>query len=139
MSPRIRSLVAMALLALALAAPGQAGRTEDFVQDLYRRFAYRQATPSELQYWGPLVERMDPDRAEKRLKNWFFVHAVYKTSLGRTVTIYDVERTVDLLDSGVLDFRAVQYSVFHSPEYARAKQQGLAGTMMVPLARRDPS
>lgn len=130
---RRRLLASLSLLLLVLAAPAMAGRTEQFVQDLYQRYAYRAPTSSELQYWGPVVERMNPEAAERRLKHWFFVHAVYKTQLGRTVTIHEVERTVDLMDSGVLDYRAVQYSVFRSPEYARAKREGRSGTMMVTL------
>ncbi len=131
-------------LALLLALMGVAGamasgqKTERFVQDLYRKFAYRQATPSEIEYWSGIVENWTPERAEKRLKHWFFVHAAYKTTLGRTVDLFEVARTVDMLDSGELDFRAVQYSLFHSPEYQDAKRRGLAGTMMIPLSR-DPS
>jgi hypothetical protein len=124
-------MICLALL-FGMTTSSFAGRTENFVQDLYRRFAYRQATPSELRYWGPVVERLSPDRAERRLKNWFFVHAVYKTSLGRTVTIQEVESTVDLMDSGILNYRAVQYSVFQSPEYQQAKRRGRAGTLMIP-------
>ncbi len=123
----------VAILLLGLATSSFAGRSHSFVQDLYRRFAYRKASPTELRYWAPVVENMAPEAAEKRLRNWFFVHAVYKTSLGRTVTPREVEHTVDLLDSGALDFRAVQYSVFQSPEYKRAKQNGRAGTLMIPL------
>lgn len=132
MTGTIRSLLVSLLFVLVLTGTSQAGRTQDFVQDLYRRFAYREATPSELRYWSPVVERMAPERAEQRLKHWFFVHAVYKTSLGRNVTIQEVEQTVDLLDAGVLDYRAVQYSVFQSQEYQRARQDGRAGTMMIP-------
>lgn len=133
-----RTTVAALALALLAAVSSFAGRSEDFVQDLFRRFAYRPATPEEVQYWKGVVEEMRPEAAETRLKHWFFVHAAYKTTLGRTVTIFQVERTVDMLDAGQLDYRAVQYSLFNSPEYRDAKRTGLAGTMMIPLPR-DPS
>ena len=136
---RRKLLASLGLLLLVLAAPAMAGRTEQFVRDLYQRYAYRAPTSAELRYWGPVVERMNPEQAETRLKHWFFVHAVYKTQLGRTVTIHEVERTVDLMDQGILDYRAVQYSVFHSPDYARAKREGRAGTLMVPLGQGGPS
>jgi len=135
-----RLLLVLTVLGLFLGAAGdaRADRTESFVQRMFRRFAYRPATPQELGYWSGVVEQMAPERAEKRLRNWFFVHAAYKTTLGRTVTIFDVSRIVDRLDSGELDFHAVQYALFHSEAYRRAKRQGRAGTMMVPLPS-DPS
>lgn len=135
MAPRLsqRLIRWAALFLLVLGGAAHAGRTRAFVQDLYRRFAYRRATPAELRYWAPIVERMNPEKAELRLKNWFFVHAAYKTTLGRTVTIQEVKHTVDLLDAGTLNFRAVQYALFNSPEYQEAKRTGKAGTMMVPL------
>lgn len=138
----IRKLIQTALAALLLvgaAAPIQAAtKSEKFVERLYRRYAYRSATPAERSYWKGVVESWKPEKAEQRLRNWFFVHAAYKTTLGRTVTFFEVKRTVDMLDAGKLDFRAVQYSLFHSPEYQQAKRNGKAGTMMVTLPS-DPS
>ena len=105
----------------------KAPEPEQFVAGLYQRFAFRDATPAEITYWSDRVIQMAPEAAEKRLKNWFFVHAAYKTSLDRTVTIQEVEHLVDLLDRGELTYQAVQWSIFTSDEYKKAKAEGRAG------------
>jgi hypothetical protein len=123
------------ILAVALAvvlvssewAAAKAPEPEAFILSLYQRFAFRDPTPSETAYWANQILQMTPEAAEKRLKNWFFVHAVYKSSLDKTVTIDQVAHLVDLLDRGELTYQAVQWSVFTSDEYKKAKAEGRAG------------
>lgn len=119
-----RTLTLMVLLGTAVQA---APKPEAFVVDLYHRFAYRQPTPQEVTYWADRILAMTPEDAEEHLKNWFFVHAAYKTTLDRSVTIFEVKDLVTLLDNGEITFQAVQWSLFSSPEYKRAKAEGRAG------------
>jgi hypothetical protein len=123
-------IIVLALTVLAVLSSSvfaKAPEPEQFVAQLYQRFAYRDPMPAEVTYWADKVLNTTPEAAEKRLKNWFFVHAAYKTSLDRTVTIDQVEHLVDLLDRGELTFQAVQWSIFTSDEYKRAKAEGRAG------------
>jgi hypothetical protein len=121
-------LVAVALVVVAgTAAIAKAPEPEEFVTSLYHRFAFREPTAPEVSYWAERILRMTPEGAEKRLRNWFFVHAAYKTTLDRTVTTQEVEHLVDLLDRGEITFEAIQWTLFSSEEYKRAKAEGRAG------------
>ncbi|MBI2943509.1 MAG: hypothetical protein HYY25_04855 [Candidatus Wallbacteria bacterium] len=136
---RIASKLAMvAVAALSLTASCFAGedRTASFVQDLYQRFAFREASAREISYWSERVHAMTPEAAEARLKNFFFVHAAYKTIVDRTVSIDDVEQMVDMLDKGQLTYQSVQWSLFQSDEYKQAKAQGRVGKLMNPALNR---
>jgi len=123
-------LLIMALAVLSItgeAVCAKAPEPEAFVTSLYQRFAFRDPTPNELTYWADRILQMTPEAAEKRLRNWFFVHAAYKTSLDRTVTMDQVAHVVDLLDRGELTYQAIQWSIFTSDEYKKAKAEGRAG------------
>lgn len=136
---KLRSLACIVAVVLAVlfssSAEARGDRTEAFVQDLYQRFAYRSASPQEVEYWRPRIEDLDPSEAESQLRNWFFVHAAYKTTLGRTVTIQQVRGLVEKLDRGQIQFHSVQRALFQSPEYQEAKRNGRAGTLMIPRYR----
>ena len=130
---RIQRVLAIILLSLVIFS-SSAGAGEDatrkFVLGLYDRFAFRAPSAHELEYWSGKVYAMTPEAAETHLKNFFFIHAAYKTIVDRTVTIDEVESMVDMLDSGKLTFQSVQWSLFHSDEYKLAKAHGRVGQMM---------
>lgn len=109
------------------AAEAKAPSPEQFVGTLYRQFAFRDPNPQETAYWSERILGMTPTAAESRLRNWFFVHAAYKTSLDRTVTIFEVSHLVDLLDKEQITYEAIQWSIFSSDEYKRVKAEGRAG------------
>lgn len=125
---KLHLVLVLAILAgLAGAAEAKAPSPEQFVGTLFRQFAFRDPSVQETTYWAERVIGMTPEAAEKRLRNWFFVHAVYKTSLDRTVTIAEVSHLVDLLDRDQITFEAIQWSIFSSDEYKRVKAEGRAG------------
>ncbi|MBI4870961.1 MAG: hypothetical protein HY814_05285 [Candidatus Riflebacteria bacterium] len=125
-------LVALVLTASMAAAAEDA--TQSFVNGLFQRFAYREPTAREMTYWTEKVHALTPEAAETHLKNYFFVHAAYKTICDRTVTIDEVESMVDMLNNGQLTYQSVQWSLFHSDEYKLAKAQGRVGKLMNPAA-----
>jgi len=116
-------VLALGSITVAHAAP----KPEAFVVNLFQRFAYRDPSPQEVTYWAARILDMTPANAEEHLKNWFFVHAAYKTTLDRTVTIFEVKDLVSLLDKGDITYQAIQWSLFTSPEYKKIKAQGRAG------------
>lgn len=126
-------ILALAMMATTVASPvgAKAPAPEEFVVNLYHKFAFREPTTAEVAYWSEKIMTSTPEAAEKRLRNWFFVHSAYKTSLDRTVTIADVSHLVDLLDDGKLTYQALQWSIFSSDEYKAAKAQGKAGKLMI--------
>ena len=136
-APFIGRAMASLILALAMMVTvtspvgAKAPAPEEFVVSLYHKFAFREPTTTELSYWSEKIMTSTPEAAEKRLRNWFFVHSCYKTSLDRTVTITEVSHLVDLLDDGKLTFQALQWSIFSSDEYKAAKAAGKAGKMMI--------
>lgn len=128
----MRLTLILVALVLVITVPASVVRAEapspeQFVVDLYKRFAFRDPAPTEVAYFAQRVLTMSPEAAERHLKHWFFVHAAYKTSLDRTVTIHEVKRLVDMLDSGQVTFEAIQWSIFTSDEYKQAKAEGRAG------------
>lgn len=125
-------LVALAIVASSVSPVGaKAPAPDEFVVSLYHKFAFREPTPAEVSYWAERIMTSTPEAAEKRLRNWFFVHSAYKTSLDRTVTISEVSHLVDLLDDGKLTYQAIQWSIFSSDEYKAAKASGKAGKLMI--------
>ena len=116
----------------------KAPEPEEFVTNLYHRFAYREPKANEVTYWADRVLHTTPEACEKRLKNFFFVHAAYKTSLDKTVTIDQVEHLVDLLDQDKITFQAIQWSIFSSDEYKAAKAAGLAGKFFMKFEPNRP-
>ncbi len=124
--------ILVSLVLMTCVAQAAEDTTQSFVNGLYQRFAFRDASPRELTYWTEKVHALTPEAAETHLKNFFFVHAAYKTICDRTVAIDDVEDMVNMLNSGQLTFQAVQWSLFHSDEYKQAKAQGRVGKMMNP-------
>ncbi|MBI4863118.1 MAG: hypothetical protein HY815_23060 [Candidatus Riflebacteria bacterium] len=138
---RALKIAVLALAVLALTSDSLFARVpqpEEFVATLYQRFAFRDPTPAETTYWSERILNMTPELAEKRLRNWFFVHAVYKTSLDKTVTIHQVQNLVDMLDRGELTYEAVQWSVFTSDEYKKAKAEGRAGKFFMKYTPNAP-
>ena len=127
-------ILALTLVVLSTAPVGaKAPAPDEFVVSLYHKFAFREPTNDEVSYWSEKIMTSSPEAAEKRLRNWFFVHSAYKTSLDRTVTIQEVAHLVDLLDEGKLTFQAVQWSIFSSDEYKAAKAAGKAGKLMIKM------
>lgn len=125
-------MLALAMMATVVSPVGaKAPAPEEFVVSLYHKFAFREPTTAEVTYWSEKIMTSTPEAAEKRLRNWFFVHSAYKTSLDRTVTISEVSHLVDLLDEGKLTFQSLQWSIFSSDEYKAAKAAGKAGKLMI--------
>lgn len=135
-TPLATSLFIGFMLLAATVAGAAEDRTAAFVGDLYQRFAFRAPSAREVAYWSEKVHSLTPEAGETQLKNFFFVHAAYKTIVDRTVTIDDVESMVEMLNSGQLTYQAVQWSLFHSDEYKAAKAQGRVGQLMNPAFRR---
>jgi hypothetical protein len=133
MSLRKTTLVALAILIplMCSVVHANAPSPEEFVTTLFQRFAYRDPQPSEVTYWSERIVQMTPEAAETHLKNWFFVHAAYKSCLNRTVNISEVEGLVNALDKDQITYQAVQWSIFTSDEYKQAKAAGKAGTVFV--------
>lgn len=132
MSPNRPSILVILGLFLSLGSFAHAvPEPEEFVVNLYHRFAYREPTSSEVTYWSEKILTMTPEKAEGHLRNWFFVHAAYKTTLDRTVTMSEVESLVKMLDAGEINYQAVQWSLFTSPEYKKVKAEGRAGKNMM--------
>jgi hypothetical protein len=129
----LTSLLVALALAISTSSPiaAKAPEPEQFVVSLYNKFAFREPQPAEVTYWSERILTMTPEAAEKRLRHWFFVHCLYKTSLDKTVTIAEVSHLVDLLDSGKLTYEALQWSIFSSDEYKQAKAAGKAGKLMI--------
>lgn len=124
-------LIAVAIVFSSTPVTAKAPEPEQFVVSLYHKFAFREPTPQEVQYWADRILTTTPEAAEKHLRHYFFVHAAYKTSLDRTVTISEVEHLVDLLDHGKLTYESIQWSIFSSDEYKQAKAAGKAGKLMI--------
>lgn len=125
-------LLALAMMISVTSPVGaKAPAPEEFVVSLYHKFAFREPTTAEVSYWSEKIMTSTPEAAEKRLRNWFFVHSAYKTSLDRTVTISEVSHLVDLLDEGKLTYQSLQWSIFSSDEYKAAKAAGKAGKLMI--------
>lgn len=125
-------ILGLAMVTLSVSPVGaKAPAPDEFVVSLYHKFAFREPTPAEVSYWSERIMTSTPEAAETRLRNWFFVHSAYKTSLDRTVTISEVSHLVDLLDAGKLTYQALQWSIFSSDEYKAAKAAGKSGKLMI--------
>ncbi len=131
---RMTRIFALMAAVLLLASGAHAGdeSTHDFVNGLYQRFAFRAPTSVELEYWTAEVHARTPQAAETHLKNFFFVHAAYKTITDTTVTADEVNDMVAMLDAGELTYQSVQWSLFQSDEYKAAKARGRVGLPMNP-------